>query len=107
MAAQDHTGDAFKDRLAQAATATGRPELAHQSRGRDLSEAESALAAALMEIYGSGVTEMAEVATALSERGIAIPSGAAGPWTADLLVTELRAANESLDAAYLVNGYGA
>jgi hypothetical protein len=46
--------DAFTDRLSQRARDTSRPALAHQSRGRDLSTAETALAAALMEVMGHG-----------------------------------------------------
>lgn len=99
--------DAFKDRLAEAQAATGRPELGHQSVGRPITEAEAALAHAMMEIYAEGATDMDAVAARLTERGIAAPGSGKTEWDAAMLEAELRAANASLDAAYLENGYGA
>ncbi len=99
--------DAFKDRLAEAQAATGRPELAHQSVGRPVTAAEQALADAMMEIYGSGVTDMDALARGLAERGVPAPVSGRTDWDAALLAEELAAANASLDAAYAENGYGA
>lgn len=104
---QNHATDAFRDRLAESGSATGRPELAHQSLGRPLSETERAFAAALMEIYGAGVTEMADVARALTDRSVTAPSNGGTAWTEDSLLAELETANASLDAAYQDHGYGA
>lgn len=99
--------DAFKDRLAEAQAATGRPELAHQSLGRAVSEAEQALASAMMEIYGAGAASLAEVAEKLTERGLAAPASGNKVWDAASLEAELKAINESLDDAYATNGFGA
>lgn len=99
--------DAFTDRLAEAQAATGRPELARQSVGRAVSEAETALATAMMEIYGAGATTLAEVAEKLSERGVKAPVSGATNWDAASLVVELNAANDSFDESYQTNGYGA
>ena len=52
--------DAFKAMMA-AARAAGRPELAHQSRGRALSRAEDDFAEALMAIYGEGISGAADL----------------------------------------------
>ncbi len=99
--------DAFKDRLAEAQAATGRPELAHQSVGRAVSEAEKALATAMMEIYAAGAASFAEVAEKLTERGLLAPASGATVWDAALLEAELKTANDSLDESYQANGYGA
>lgn len=99
--------DAFKDRLSQRARDTSRPALAHQSRGRPLTEAEQALATALMEIMGRGVHDFDRVAEALAARGLKAPLSGRGDWSADLLRTELAAINADLDAAYAEHGYGA
>lgn len=99
--------DAFKDRLSQRARDTGRPDLAHQSRGRALSDAEQALAQALMDIFGSGMHDFAGVAAALSERGVVAPASGRTDWTEELLAEELSAINANLDASYQANGYGA
>ena len=60
--------DAFKAVMAAARTELGRPELARQSMGRELSEAEEVLADALMDIYASGVTGANAVARALAKK---------------------------------------
>jgi len=99
--------DAFKDRLSQRARDTGRPALAHQCRGRELTEAELALASALMDIYGSGTHDFDAVAEALTERKVAAPLSGATDWTAEKLNDELAGINAQLDAAYAENGYGA
>ncbi len=99
--------DAFKDRLAEAQAATGRPELAHQSLGRPLTEAERDLAAAMMDIYGAGASDLAAVAQELTARALPAPSDGSTTWDAAKLEAELRAANASLDAAYAAHGYGA
>ena len=98
--------DAFKARMAEA-QATGRPELAHQSLGRPLSETEDSLAEALMAVYAEGATGEKAVATALVARGVLRPSSKAADWTAENLATELQTLNSDLDAAYQDNGFGA
>lgn len=107
MAGQAEKPDAFKAVLAAARHEAGRPELAHQSLGRPLSDAEDALAGALMEIYAGGAAGAAEVAAALTERGIAAPSSGRTEWTARSVAAELAALNADLDAAYAENGFGA
>nr|WP_319248536.1 recombinase-like helix-turn-helix domain-containing protein [uncultured Celeribacter sp.] len=99
--------DAFKDRLSQQAHDTSRPALAHQSRGRDLTEAETALAEAMMEVYGTGVTGAEALAAGLAEKGVKAPISGRTDWTADLIASELSAINADLDAAYQEHGYGA
>lgn len=99
--------DAFKDRLSQRAADTGRSDLAHQSRGRPLNPAESALAAALMEIYGAGEHDFGKVAASLKSRGLAAPVSGRTDWSEALLAEELVALNADLDAAYAEHGYGA
>jgi hypothetical protein len=99
--------DAFKDRLSQRARDTSRPALAHQCRGREIAPAEAALAAALMELYGSGTHDYAEVAQGLAAKGIVAPKSGRTDWTETLLGDELAAINGELDAAYAENGYGA
>lgn len=99
--------DAFKDRLSQRARDTSRPALAHQSRGRALSEVETALATALMEIMGERVHDFAAVAAELARRGVVAPLSGRRDWDLALLTTELTALNADLDAAYAVHGYGA
>lgn len=106
----DHTKDgredAFKTMMAEA-RASGRPELAHQSLGRPLSDAESDFADALMAIYAEGVSAPEAIAAALSARGVPAPSDGRKNWTADGLAQELKALNADLDAAYQENGFGA
>lgn len=99
--------DAFTDRLSQRARDTSRPALAHQSLGRALSETEAALAAAMMEIMGTGQHDVAVIARDLARRGVAAPVSGRSDWTAELLVDELAAINRALDAAYAEHGYGA
>ena len=99
--------DAFKDRLAEAQAATGRPELAHQSVGRPTSEAETALATAMMEIYGEGANTLAEVAEKLTERGVKAPASGSTSWDAARLEAELKVANASFDESYQTDGFGA
>ncbi len=99
--------DAFKDRLSQRARDTSRPALAHQCRGRDLTEAEQALATALAKIYGEGTHDFAAVADALSAAAVVAPKSGCTDWTADLLAEELATINAELDAAYEAHGYGA
>ena len=98
--------DAFKA-LMEDARANGRPELAHQSLGRPLSEAENAFADALMEIYAEGAGASEEIAAALVARGIEMPLSGGTGWTGDSLAAELRALNEDMDAAYQTGGLGA
>ncbi len=98
--------DAFKAMMA-AARAAGRPELANQSRGRALSQAEDDFAEALMAIYGEGISGEADLAAALAARGVARPSSGTPDWTAETLAAELQVINADLDAAYLENGFGA
>lgn len=99
--------DAFKDRLAQRARDTSRPALAHQSRGRPLTEAEAALAQALMAVMGAGTQDFGQVAAELAARGVVAPVSGRRDWTEALLTQELAALNADLDAAYRANGYGA
>jgi hypothetical protein len=81
--------------------------LAHQSRGRPLTEAEAALAAALEKVFRSGEQNFEAVARALERDGVRRPSGTTGPWTAAVLEQELSQINASLDDAYAENGIGA
>ena len=98
--------DAFKARMAEA-RAAGRPELAHQSLGRPLSDAEDRLADALMAIYAEGILGEEALANALVERDVPRPSSGKADWTAKALATELKALNAELDVAYQENGFGA
>ena len=81
--------------------------LAHQSRARDLTATEQALAHALEEVFATGVHAFADVASALQAKGLARPSGTNEPWTEAALETELSAINRSLDDAYTRHGIGA
>ena len=99
--------DAFKDRLSQRAHDTSRPALAHQSLGRPLTDAEGALAAAMMEIMGERAPDFAAVAAGLKVRGLVAPVSGRKDWTEALLAEELTALNRDLDAAYAEHGYGA
>ena len=99
--------DAFKDRLSQHARDTSRPALAHQSLGRPLTEAEGALAAAMMEIMGTRQHDFAAIASELAARGVTAPVSGRRDWDLALLESELAALNADLDAAYAENGYGA
>ncbi|QBF33445.1 recombinase-like helix-turn-helix domain-containing protein [Thalassococcus sp. S3] len=99
--------DAFKDRLAQVAGGPVPKDLAHQGRGRPVSEPEHALAHAMMEIMGAGEHDFGAVAAALAARGIVAPISGRTDWDEALLEAELVAANASFDAAYSEHGYGA
>lgn len=103
---QNDKPDAFKAVMEAAKTELGRPELPHQSRGRDLSEAEHALADALMEIYATGAAGPDAVAAALAEKGVVSPSSGSNDWTAESVAKELAALNADLDEAYAENGFG-
>lgn len=89
------------------AVATGRPELATQSLGRSLTEAEDRFAEALMAIYAEGVKDETEIAAGLTARDVFRPSSLKVDWTAQTLAAELQALNADLDAAYAQNGFGA
>jgi hypothetical protein len=99
--------DAFKDRLSQRAFDTGRADLAHQCRGRELDEKENELADALMAIYATGEHDFAGVARQLADKGVVAPRSGRTDWTEALLAEELEATNCELDAAYEADGYGA
>jgi hypothetical protein len=99
--------DAFKDRLSQRARDTSRPALAHQSRGRPLTPAEAALAAALMQVMGAGEQDFDRVAAALAQRALPAPISGRTDWDRALLAAELTALNADFDAAYAEHGYGA
>lgn len=99
--------DAFKDRLSQRAQDTSRPALAHQCRGREFDAQETALADALMAIYGTGEHDFETVAAELAKRGVVAPRSGRTDWTVELLQSELTETNALLDAAYAENGYGA
>ena len=102
----DEKPDAFKARMALA-QAEGRPELAHQSLGRALSETEDALADAMMAVYAAGAEDAEALAKGLAEQGVARPSSGTADWTAENLAAELQALNEDFDAAYQKHGFGA
>ncbi len=78
-----------------------------QSRGRNLSEAESAFADALEKIFATGVTDMANVAEELTAARVVTPGAGDRTWTVSILQNELEAINASLDAAHNEDGYGA
>ncbi|MDQ0315379.1 recombinase-like helix-turn-helix domain-containing protein [Amorphus orientalis] len=83
------------------------PALRYQSRGRPLTEAETALAADLEDIYGRGVHDFSAVVAELNEKGTKKPSGETTAWTLETFEAELKAINASHDAAYAENGIGA
>tara|TARA_R110002124_G_scaffold106467_14_gene258334 strand:- start:16519 stop:16851 length:333 start_codon:yes stop_codon:yes gene_type:complete len=99
--------DAFRDVMQAARAQPGRAALAHQSPGRTVSDAERALATALMEVYAAGVTGPGPVAAALAGKGVIAPISGRVDWDVDLIETELRALNDSFDAAYQDDGIGA
>jgi hypothetical protein len=99
--------DAFTDRLSQRARDTSRPALAHQSRGRDLSTAETALAAALMEVMATGEHNFDRIAAELAARALPAPVSGRTDWDRALLEAELSTLNADLDTAYAEHGYGA
>lgn len=88
------------------AAAVSHAELAHQSRGRQLTDLEQNLAIALERIFATGEHDFDGVARELQEQGVPRPSGAGDPWTAASLETELQTINASLDAAYAEHGFG-
>ena len=98
--------DAFKAVMAAARAELGRPDLAHQSLGRDLSPSEQTLADALMEIYAAGASGSDEVAAALSEKSVPSPRTGSTVWTAESIARELAVLNADLDMAYEENGFG-
>ena len=99
--------DAFRQKIAEGQDDTAQGSLAHQSLGRPLTEAEQALASALMEIYGTGEHDLVAVAAALTDRGVAAPISGRFDWDVSLLENELTEVNRHLDAAYDESGYGA
>jgi hypothetical protein len=81
--------------------------LAHQSRARELTAAEQALARALEDVFATGTHAFADVAQALQSKNIERPSGTSEPWSEAALHSELSVINRSLDEAYLQHGIGA
>lgn len=81
--------------------------LMHQSRAREVSAAELALAQALESIFMNGVADFMEVSRRLSAAAIVAPVSGRTDWDPALLEAELAAANRSLDEAYARNGIGA
>ena len=83
------------------------PRLGTQSKGRAVSEGEAVFANQLERIYETGCHDFDAVAEKLNEAGAARPSGETGPWTRDVLETELKAINASHDEAHAAHGIGA
>ncbi len=83
------------------------PALRQQSLARPMSEAETALAAALEAIFAEGTHDPAAVAVALQARGVKRPSGSAAAWDSAALEHELAELNQALDTAYARSGIGA
>lgn len=81
--------------------------LKHQSRARDISGDELALANALEAVFKDGVEDFAEVARRLKANGVVAPHSRRTDWDIALLEAELSAINRSLDDAYARNGIGA
>ncbi len=81
--------------------------LAYQSRGRELSADERALASALGAIYARGIHDFAEVARELNLQNVVAPVARVAAWTPELLARELAAINASLDEACATDGFGA
>jgi hypothetical protein len=81
------------------------PDLARQALGRPLNAAEIRLAEALVAIFATGQHDFGAVAAHLEAHGVAVPSGADGPWTVASLHGELLRINASLDAAYDAGGF--
>lgn len=80
--------------------------LKYQSLARPLTAEERALADAMLAFFRSRSTDFDALARALQERNVARPSGEAGPWTRDVVQTELARINADLDAAYAAHGIG-
>ena len=83
------------------------PRHATQSLSRPLSHDELALARALEEIFAGGTHAFEQVAAALQDKGVPLPSGSHDAWSESSLERELAAINMALDAAYAKNGIGA
>lgn len=71
-----------------------------QGLARELTKQERSLAEALEAAFSAGLHEPGEVAARLNEMQIARPSGGMEPWSAAILLDELKVVNASLDAAY-------
>lgn len=99
--------DAFRDVMMAARSQPGRRELAHQSPGRAITDAERALAEAVMAIYATGAKGAEALAKGLAERGVTAPVSGRTDWDAALIEAELTALNESYDTAYAEHGIGA
>lgn len=99
--------DAFRDVMMAARSQPGRRELAHQSPGRAITQAETALAEAMMAIYATGAKGPDALAQGLAERGVTAPVSGRTDWDAALISEELKALNDSFDAAYAETGIGA
>ncbi len=84
-----------------------RARLRTQTLARPLTSAETALAAALEQAYVGGAADFAAVAAALTAAGVRVPSDGSTAWTEAILERELKAINQSLDAAYRQHGRGA
>lgn len=82
-------------------------DLARQSLGRVLTEAERDFATALEAAFASGLSDFDDVAGALNVKGAVAPSDGATEWSAERLQRELQALNADLDLAYAEGGYGA
>lgn len=78
-----------------------------QSRGRDLSAAETHFADTLETLFAEGCHDFGQLATRLNELGVEAPVSGSVNWTIETLGDELRAINAQLDAAFEENGYGA
>lgn len=74
--------------------------LARQSLRRPFTATETALAAALEQIFAGGEHDFPAVAKALNDKGVKRPSGEAGAWTPETLEQELKRINADLDKAY-------
>lgn len=75
-------------------------DVARQSLGRNLTDAEDALAEAMIEIYAAGICDFAGVVDQLNLRRVDRPSGALGQWNIVVLEQELKSINDDLDTAY-------
>ncbi len=77
-----------------------------QSRGRELTADEQALADALEAIFSKGIHDMEAVASELTAAAVPPPDSGA-EWTAESLAQRLAAINAEIDKAFEENGYGA
>ncbi|MEJ0051848.1 MAG: recombinase-like helix-turn-helix domain-containing protein [Methylovirgula sp.] len=78
--------------------------LAKQALARPLTPLEEALADTLEATFKTIGHDMDEAVRVLGAKSVARPSGSPGPWSLDVLESELAAINASLDAAYLARG---